>query len=124
MSFTAVQQVFGSIHESALNDMIHAFLTARPRYLRYGSSAFVPATTVNATHMDAILFPGITGGIDWAVGFEIPVIDLFKQSQTLPPPLTLGPGQFSLSTRVTICLNCKQEDSVIITVGDRPLSFI
>lgn len=50
MSFTAAQQVFGSIQESALTDMIRAFLTAWHGYLRYGSAAFVSATTVNAKH--------------------------------------------------------------------------
>ncbi len=50
MSFTAAQQVFGSIQESALTDMIRAFLTASHGYLRYASAAFVSATTVNAKH--------------------------------------------------------------------------
>jgi hypothetical protein len=106
MSLTDAEQIFGSIHEDALNDMIRAFLTARPRYRRYGSSAFVAATTVSATHMDAIPFPGIAGGIDWRVSFDIPVIDLFKQTKPLPPQLTLGPKEFSLHTQVEICLNC------------------
>lgn len=106
MSLTAAHQVFGAIHEDALNDIVRAFLTARPRYRHYGSSAFVPVTTVAATHMDAIPFPGIAGGIDWRVSFDIPVIDLFKQTLPLPPELTLSPGRFSLHTNVQICLNC------------------
>jgi hypothetical protein len=107
MSLTGTEQVFGAIHEDALNDMIHAFFNARPRYRRYGSPAFVPATTVAATQMGAIPFPG-SGGIEWRVSFTIPVIDLFKQTRPLPPELSLAPGQFSLNTRVEICLNCAQ----------------
>ena len=106
MSLTRAQQVLGSIHEDALNDMLRAFFSARPRYLRYGSPAFVAATSVNATQMSAIQFPGLPGGIDWRVSFEIPTVDLFKQSRQLPPQLTLGPGQFSLRTRVQLCVNC------------------
>ena len=53
------------------------------------------------------------------------MIDLFKQSQALPPQLTLGPGQFSLRTKVEICLNCvKRRDDHQGTPGkgndDRP----
>jgi hypothetical protein len=55
--------------------------------------------------MGAIPFPG-TGGIDWRVTFDIPVIDLFKQTRPLPPQLALGPGQFSLQTTVELCLDC------------------
>ncbi len=105
MSFTGPEQVFGAIHEDALNDMIRAFFNARPRHRRFGSSAFVPATTVTETRIGAIPFPG-TGGIEWRVGFTIPVLDLFKQSKALPPQLTLGAGQFSLQTKVELCLTC------------------
>jgi len=106
MSLTGPAEVFGSIHENALNDMIHAFFDARPRYRRFGSPAFVPATTVNETSISAIPFPGIPGGIDWRITFQIPEVDLFKQSHPLPPQLTLGPGQFSVQTTVELCINC------------------
>lgn len=106
MSLTQAQQVFASIHESALNDLLTAFFTARPRYLRYGSPAFVASTNVTATQMATIGFPGLPGGIDWAVSFSIPRIDLFKQTDALPPQLTLPPGGFSLRTDVELCINC------------------
>jgi len=106
MSFTQSQSVFASIHESALNDLLRAFFNARPRYLRYGSPAFVSATTTVATQMQAIPFPGLSGGIDWAIAFSVPVVDLFKQSAPLPPQLNLPPGAFSLRTRVELCVNC------------------
>lgn len=106
MSLTQAQHVFASIHESALNDLLTAFFNARARYLRYGSPAFVASTNVTATQMAAIGFPGLPGGIDWAVRFSIPRIDLFKQSDPLPPQLTLPPGGFSLRTDVELCVNC------------------
>lgn len=105
MSLTGPEQVFGAIHEDALNDMIRAFFNARPRHRRFGSPAFVSATTVAATQIGAIPFPG-TGGIEWRVTFSVPIIDLFKQSRALPPQLTLSAGQFSLQTKVELCLNC------------------
>lgn len=108
MSLTQAQHVFASIHESAVNDLLSAFFNTRPRYLRYGSPAFVPATTVTATQMAAIGFPGLPGGIEWAVRFSIPHIDLFKQTDPLPPQLTLPPGGFALRTDVELCVNCVQ----------------
>ncbi len=106
MSLTQSQQVFASVHESALNDLLRAFFGARPRYLRYGSPAFVPATNVTATQMAAIAFPGLPGGIDWSVRFSVPRVDLYKQTDALPPQLTLPPGGFALRTDVELCVNC------------------
>jgi hypothetical protein len=109
MSFTEAEHVFAGIHEDALNDLIRAFFGARPRHLRYGSTNFVPVTTVSATHMDSIPFPGIPGGIDWAVTLDVPIIDLYDQDRPLPPELKLDPGQLSISTSVKLCLGCRHE---------------
>lgn len=108
MSLTETETVFASIHEDALNDVLTAFCTDRPRYLVYGSPAFVPATTVAETMMAAIGFPGVPGGIQWRVRLTIPRVDLFKQSSALPPELTLKPGQFSAELRAQICIDCRR----------------
>jgi hypothetical protein len=108
MGFTEAERVFGGIHEGALNDFIRAFCLARPRLLRYGSPAFVPSTTVDATAMAAIDFPGIAGGVDWAIAFDIPVVDLHTQTAPLPPELGLGLGQFSVRTVVKLCVDCRR----------------
>jgi hypothetical protein len=108
MSLTDAQAVFAGIHETAINDLITAFCTARPRYLAYGSPAFVPTTTVAETRMDPINFPGVAGGIQWRLRMGIPRIDLFKQTNNLPPELTLGPGQFSAEIDVELCIECRR----------------
>ena len=108
MSLTDAQEVFASVHETAINDFLTAFCTARPRYLSYGSPAFVPATTVANTAMSAINFPGVPGGIQWRIRLSIPRIDLFKQTDTLPPELSLGPGQFSLRVDAELCIECRR----------------
>ena len=107
MSLTEAEHVFGGIHEDALNDLLRAFFTARPRHLRYGSPGFVAGTTVNETQMGAIPFPGVPGGIDWAVGIDIPVIDLHEQTLPLPPQLQLGARQLSVRTTVRLCMGCR-----------------
>ena len=108
MSLTEAETIFASIHESALNDLLTAFCNARPRHLMYGSPAFVPATTVAETTMPAIAFPGVTGGIQWRLRLSIPRVDLFKQSAPLPPPLSLGPGQFSAALDAELCIECRR----------------
>ena len=109
MSLTETEHVFASIHEDALNDLLTAFCTDRPRYLVYGSPSFVPATTVAETSMAAIPFPGVPGGIQWRVRLTIPRVDLFKQTSTLPPELSpLAPGHFSVRLGVQICLECRR----------------
>jgi hypothetical protein len=108
MSLTETEAVFASIHEDALNDLLTAFCTDRPRYLVYGSPSFVPATTVAETSMPAIAFPGVPGGIQWRIRLTIPRIDLFKQTAPLPPELTLAPGEFSASLGGELCLDCRR----------------
>lgn len=108
MSFTEAETVFASIHETALNDILTAFCNARPHHLAYGSPAFTPVTTIAETRMDAIPFPGIPGGIQWRLRMSVPMIDLFKQTRTLPPELALEPGQFSAEIDVELCIECRK----------------
>lgn len=108
MSLTESQEVFAGIHENALNDILTAFCISRPRYLVYGSPAFVPATTVAETAIDAIAFPGVPAGIQWRIRLSIPHVDLFGQSSPLPPELTLGPGQFSAAIDAELCIDCRR----------------
>ncbi len=109
MSLTEAEEVFISIRESALNDLITATVTDRPRLLVYGSPGFVPVTTVSETRMDAIPFPGVGGGIEWRLRFSHPQIDLYEQDLPLPPELTLAPAHFSAQINVELCLECRQK---------------
>lgn len=107
MSLTQVHDVFAAIHEDGLDDLLRRFFGARPKYLNYGSPGFVAATTVNATQMPAIQFPGVPGGIDWAVLIDRPRVDAHPQSAGLPPELDpLGPQRVSIRTAVQICVSC------------------
>ncbi|MHA6718042.1 hypothetical protein ACX40Y_01200 [Sphingomonas sp. RS6] len=108
MSLTQGEAVFASVHETAINDLVTAFCTARPHYLAYGSPAFTPVTTVSETRMDAIAFPGVAGGIQWRLRMSIPRIDLFKQTMNLPPELALGPGQFAARIDAELCIECRK----------------
>jgi len=107
MSLTQAHDVFAAIHENGLDDLLRRFFSARPKYLNYGSPGFVAATTVSATQMPAIQFPGVPGGIDWSVRFERPRVDAHPQSAGLPPELDpLGPQRVSIHTAVQICVEC------------------
>lgn len=108
MSLTESEEVHAGLHESGVNDLLTAVLTARPRLLNYRSSPLVPGPPVAATAwttMAAIPFPGVPGGIDWGVQFDIPKVDFHPDSSGgLPPPLVLGANRFSLRTIVTLTL--------------------
>ena len=88
MSFTQTNHVFASVDDQGLNTILRAVFTTRPHYLNYGSAPFVPVTTVNATNMQTIPFPGVPGGIPYQVEFTIPTIDLFPPD---PAPSPLPP---------------------------------
>lgn len=108
MSMTGADTLFAAIHETALNDLIRAFFNARPRHLHYGSSMFVGSTTVSETNMPPIQFPGVPGGIHWAVDFRTPQVDLFDDDSggSMPPELSLNVGRLTLTTNVAIRMLC------------------
>jgi hypothetical protein len=104
LSLTQANHVFAGVHEHAINVFLTAFLTARPHNINYGTSVFVPATTVAATNVPSISFPGIPGGIQYLVNFSIPVIDLFPPNgaEPLPP----GPNELSIHLDAKITVSC------------------
>ena len=106
MSLTQTHHVFAAVEESGINTFLKALFTARPHYLHYGSSAFVPASTAAATNMPPIAFPGVPGGIQYAVFFSIPVIDLFPPNAGSTSPIPPALNQFGLKTTVRLVLGC------------------
>ena|SRR5579862_1945681 len=106
MSLTQTHHVFASVTEGGINTILKALFTARPHLLIYGSNAFVPTSTVDATNMDPIPFPGVPGGIQWAVAFTIPVVDLYPDSSGGTSPLPPGPNQLNIHTTARILLGC------------------
>ncbi len=109
MSLTQADHVFLGVHEAGVNDFLVALFTARPRLLSYASDPFVGVTSVAVTHMAAIPFPGVPGGLGWAVSFSIPEVDFFPQTQPLPPQLPgIGVGGLSIRTKVTLVVNCAE----------------
>jgi len=104
LRLTQINHVFAGVGENAINTFLRAFLTARPRYINYGTSAFVPATTAAATNVPSITFPGIPGGIQYAAQFSIPVVDLFPPGgpSSLPP----GVGELNMRVDAKITVSC------------------
>jgi hypothetical protein len=115
MSLTETHDVVAIAHEDGLNDLIRAFFTARPRHLLYGTNAFVPSTTATSTNVPTIAFPGIPGGIEYAVLVMPPTIDLHPD--TAGTPLPPGPDQFTVSTKVFMALICGKRRRDPKTVG-------
>jgi hypothetical protein len=104
LSLTQANHVFAGVHENAINTFLRAFLTARPHYVNYGTSAFIPATTAAGTNVPSIVFPGIPGGIQYMVQFSIPVVDLFPPDG--PGPLPPAAGELNLRVDAKITVAC------------------
>lgn len=108
MSLTQAEHVFAGAHENGINDLLRAFFTARGHYLNYGTSSFVPATTAAKTNVSPIAFPGVPGGIEYAISFSIPKLDCFPDSSGGASPLPLAKGQFTLHVKVKLTVGCAQ----------------
>lgn len=106
MSLTGTYHIFASLSQDGTNKALQAFFGARPHYLHYGSAPFVAASSVSATQVPPIAFPGIPGGISYAIDLAVPFVDLYPPDGSLPPPLALEPDQLAIETEVTITLGC------------------
>ena len=113
MSLTEAEHLFAGINESGVNDFLNAFFKARPHYLNYRTTPAVgpmPPSPSSWTTISPIGFPGVAGGLHVAVQLSIPTIDFVPDSSGgMPPPLSLGVGQFSLRTEVTLGVLCGTE---------------
>jgi hypothetical protein len=127
MSLTMGNEVFAAAHENGINDLIGAFFKSRRRYFVYGTPAFVPATTAMATQIAALTFPGIGAGIDFAVIFTQPTVDLHPDSSGGTSPLPPQANQFTLHTKVILAVLCGQrdrQDDVTHTATSTKLTFL
>src|ERR1700722_4974028 len=106
MSLTGSHHACARVSKHSLNEIAKAFFSARPHYLRYGTTPFVAGTTIDATSVAPISFPGIPGGISYAVTLSTPVIDLFPADGPLPAPLVLEADHLSVRTAARITLGC------------------
>lgn len=109
MSLTEAEHLFAGLNETGANDILRAFFTARPQHLNYRSSPAVgpvPTSAAAWTSIPAISFPGIPGGVQFAVQFSIPTVDFDPDTLGVPPPLVFAPGEFSLRTTVTLTVLC------------------
>lgn len=113
MSLTQTNHVFAGVNETGINTFFKAFLTARPHYINYGTSAFVPTTTAAATNVPAISFPGIPGGgIQYLVQFDIPVVDCFPPNGASPLPPGPDELNFHVDAKVTVlCMTWNLRDT-------------
>jgi hypothetical protein len=106
MSLTQGEHIFGGVHETGINDLLRAFFTARPRYLHYGTPAFVPVTTVMATSLPAL--PPIFGlNIQFKINCDpIPTVDITPGGAG-SAPLMPGTNEFTVRTNLsfTVLIN-------------------
>lgn len=104
MSFTENSGIFAGAHENGINDFITAFFDARPRYLHFGSSFFVPTTTINATNIPAISLGGLAPEIHFEIRLDRPKIDLHPDTFgfSIPPQS----NEFAIEIQAVIQVGC------------------
>lgn len=110
MSLTRTHEVYAAVHEDGINDLITAFYDARRRYFVYGTPIFFPSTTAAATSVPPINFPGVPSGIQYAIGFFPPRVDLHPDSSGGASPLPPQPNQFSVGAKVVLAVLCGGRD--------------
>ena len=56
------------------------------------------------------------------IRIEVPVIDFFPQTVSLPPPLVLKPNQFSVTAGAHVCIDCMADrvNKIFGDGNDRP----
>jgi hypothetical protein len=110
VSLTEAEHLFAGINESGVNDFLTAFFRARPHYLNYRTTPAVgpvPAAASAWTTIPPISFPGVPAGLHFAIQFSTPIVDFVPDSSGgMPPPLTLGTGEFSLRTKIRLGVLC------------------
>lgn len=107
MALTAGHAAYAALHENGLNKVIRNVYLVRPHYFHYATSLFGGGTT-NISLLNPIDVPGLGSVIQYSIAISQPMIDFVPQdaSSILPPPLTLGPDQFSLTANVQFCIAC------------------
>jgi hypothetical protein len=123
MSLTEAEHVFAGAHEAGINDLLEAFFTARPRHLNYATPALAPAVG-GFTSVPPISFPGVPGGIEYAVSFSIPTVDFHPDSSGGASPLPLGAGQLGIRTTVALTVLCNKRGRPQEGDDDVPLTRI
>lgn len=124
MSLTQTELLFGSINETAINDLLNAFFTARPRYLHYATSAaLLPPGTAFIT-VPPIAFPGIATGIQYGVSFSLPTLDINPDSSGGADPIPPGASQFTIHTKMTLTVVCVERRPNIDIRTHVPFSFV
>jgi hypothetical protein len=92
MSLTGNHHLYAALHENGANDFMAAIYAQRGHYFHYGSSQYVPQTTVHQTNRPKVV------GLHWKASFSLPRIDFHP----VPPgsPMTVATNQFLVRSQL------------------------
>lgn len=109
MALTNGHHIFAGLHEDAINKVIRAFRSARPKYFFYACPPLGAGTpSIDFWVIPPLPIPGTNSGMPISVRILDAAVDLTpaQSGLWLPPPLTLGPEQFALSVTLQVCFLC------------------
>jgi hypothetical protein len=109
MALTLGHHVFAGIHENAVNTLLDAYRTARPKYFFYACpplGAGMPS--VDFWVLPPLPIPGTNSGMPFSVRILRARIDFTPADVglALPAPLALGPNQFAILLTIEVCFLC------------------
>jgi hypothetical protein len=109
MPLTNGHAVFASLSEDGINKFFRNFATARPHDLHFATAGLGGSATGPISLLPLLTVPGLNFGLNYRIDIETPKIDFFPQTLPLPPGLTLGTNQFSLTTSARVRVLCAEQ---------------
>jgi hypothetical protein len=109
MALTRGHHIFAGVHEDALNKLLRAYQTARPKYFFYACPPMGAGTpSIDFWILPPLPVPGTNSGIPFSVRILRARIDFTPADAGLglPSPLTLGANQFAVLLTVEVCFMC------------------
>jgi hypothetical protein len=109
MALTNGHHIFAAAHQDAINKLLKAYRSARPKYFFYACPPLGAGTpSVDFWILPPLPVPGTNGGIPFSVRIVEAQVDFTPPDAglALPPPLALGLNQFAILLNLEICFLC------------------
>jgi hypothetical protein len=109
MALTLGHHVFAAVHQDAVNKLLKAYRSVRPKYFFYACPPLGSGTpSVDFWILPPLPVPVTNSGIPFSVRIRDAQIDFTPKDAglTLPAPLTLGENQFSILLKIEVCFMC------------------
>jgi hypothetical protein len=109
MAFTLGHHVYAGLHEDAVNKLLRAYRSARPKYFFYACPPLGAGTpSIDFWQLPPLPVPGTNAGMPFSVLIRQAHVDFDPADAglSLPGPLKLGANQFAIVLTLQVCFMC------------------